>query len=234
MMEIQSDGIFLGQKNLGDSKYVAKVFSQDFGLISGLFRVPKHSGNLQAGEYVRVRWRARLEEHLGQSSIERLGGFDPLGLTPRAMQGLLSMSYLLQTALNEREAEARLYEATLYLLAAFSSADWARHYLEWERTFLETMGFGLDLSTCASVGCNMQNLQYISPKSARAVCREHGAPYRDQLFEMPKCWQEQSTDIVDIVAGLHITGYFLKRAFSFVETMPEFRRNLLENLADTP
>ena len=228
-MEIQSDGIFLGQKNLGEAKYVAKVFSQDFGLISGLVRTGTKAGSVQSGEYVRVSWRARLEEHLGQSRIERLGGFDPLAISPRAMQGLMSMSHLLQVALNEKEQESRLYQATGTMLKCLLDCDWAVRYLEWEWIFLETMGFGLDISHCAA-GCDARELPYISPKSARAVCRAHGAPYQDQLFEMPKCWQSASTDIVDIVAGLRITGYFLNRAFSLSDSMQEFRRNLLENL----
>ncbi len=232
-MEIQSDGIFLGQKKLGESKYVAKVFSQDFGLISGVIRVGKQGGHIQSGEYVRVRWRARLEEHLGQSTIERLGGFDPLETSPRAMQGLMSMSYLLQATLNEREAETRLYSATSQLLKAFSNADWAASYLEWERILLESMGFGLDIDCCAALGCTQNDLRYISPKSGRAVCSEHGAPYQDQLFKMPKFWQDGHSDMSDVVAGLQITGYFLNRAFSFAETILEFRRNLLENLRDS-
>ena len=94
------------------------------------------------------------------------------------------------------------------------------------------MGFGLDLDSCAA-GCDRVDLRYISPKSGRAVCQTHGAPYQDQLFEMPKFWQNGHSDLADIVAGLRVTGHFLNRAFSFAETILEFRRNLLENLRDS-
>ena len=230
-MELQSDGIFLGQKKLGESQYVARVFSQDFGLISGVIRSGKQGGHVQSGEYVRVRWRARLEEHLGQSVLERLGGFMPLELSPRALQGLMSMTSLLQMGLNEREQESRLYAETEVMLQSFSGADWAFHYLEWERIFLQTMGFGLDLEQCAA-GCSARELPYISPKSGRAVCAEHGAPYHEQLFAMPECWQNSSQDMRDIVAGLRIIGYFLDSAFSVPQGVTAFRKRFLHALLE--
>ena len=245
-MEIYSDGIFLTRRLFGESQQIVRIFSQNSGLVSGVVRLtsnPKRGALYQLGDHVRMQWRARLEDHLGQVTLERQANqyISALELPALALQALMSMGTLLQAALSERVREPVLYQASILLLEQFATKNWARAYLEWERKFLEAMGFGLDLTQCAA-GCDRRRFDYVSPKSGKAVCARHAEPYRERLLSMPLCWREvddvphsNTVDMADIVAGLQVTGHFLAREiFPEGNSMPEFRRNLLEKLHRNP
>ena len=47
------------------------------------------------------------------------------------------------------------------------------------------LGFALDLTRCAATGA-ASDLAYVSPRSAQAVSRDAGAPYRDKLLRLPQ------------------------------------------------
>ncbi|MEJ0041361.1 MAG: DNA repair protein RecO C-terminal domain-containing protein [Rhizomicrobium sp.] len=79
------------------------------------------------------------------------------------------------------------------------------------RGLLEELGFGLDLSRCASTGA-LENLIYVSPRTGRAVSGEAGEPYKDRLLALPGFLlgsQNATPDAADVAAGLKLTGHFL-------------------------
>ena len=81
----------------------------------------------------------------------------------------------------------------------------------WELELLGELGFGLDLSSCAATGV-VDNLIYVSPRSAQAVSRDAGAPYRDKLLRLPSFLKgEANFNVAEILDGLRLTGYFLDR-----------------------
>ena len=86
-----------------------------------------------------------------------------------------------------------------------------RAYVAWECDLLAAVGFGLDLARCAVTGTN-QDLAYVSPRTGRAVSREAGAPYKDKLLPLPDfCGSRMCRPTpADIVAGLTLTGHFLR------------------------
>jgi DNA repair protein RecO (recombination protein O) len=61
----------------------------------------------------------------------------------------------------------------------------------------------------------MTDLIYVSPKSARAVSAEAGAPYADRMLPLPAFLISSSVNAhprpEDIVSGFRLTGYFLAR-----------------------
>ncbi len=76
---------------------------------------------------------------------------------------------------------------------------------------LGELGFGLDLSSCAATGV-VEDLAYVSPRSAQAVSREAGAPYRDKLLLLPAFLHRDTlASATDVLDGLRLTGYFLDR-----------------------
>ena len=92
------------------------------------------------------------------------------------------------------------------------------------------MGIGLDISECAVTGKRM-GLQYVSPKTGRAVCAEVGAPYKDKLFAYPQYIADrnycpQNREIADV---LTMTGSFLQKNFLNQHNLrlPENRNDLL-------
>ncbi len=53
---------------------------------------------------------------------------------------------------------------------------WPALLVRWEMGLLDELGFGLDLETCAATGLR-ENLNYVSPRSGKAVSEEAGRPY---------------------------------------------------------
>jgi DNA repair protein RecO (recombination protein O) len=83
--------------------------------------------------------------------------------------------------------------------------------VRFELMLLAELGFGLDLSECAGTG-KAEDLVYVSPKSGRAVSREAGEPWKDQLLALPAFLiGEADHSAADVVAGFALTGFFLAR-----------------------
>jgi DNA repair protein RecO (recombination protein O) len=80
--------------------------------------------------------------------------------------------------------------------------------------FLAELGFGLDLDQCAATGVTAE-LDYVSPKSGRAVSRTAGEPWRDRMLRLPAFLRaEQETDeptADELTDAFALTGFFLTR-----------------------
>ena len=127
------------------------------------------------------------------------------------LAGLTTLTALVQLVA-EREAHERLYDAMVLVLESLESENhWPALLVRWELGLLEELGFGLDLSRCASTG-TQDDLIYVSPKSGRAVSGMAGEPYRDKLLTLPSFLLDgNAADPADVAAGLTLTGYFLDR-----------------------
>jgi DNA repair protein RecO (recombination protein O) len=119
-----------------------------------------------------------------------------------------------EVTLPEREPHPRAYAGLNALLEALDEDDnYAALYVRWELDLLAELGYGLDLSHCASTGAT-DNLAYVSPRSGQAVSEEAAAPYRAKLLRLPRFLlvvENQPPAADDILAGLALTGYFLER-----------------------
>ena len=152
-----------------------------------------------------------------------------------ALGCLNALSALLVQFLPEREPNETIYEATLQLVEALGASDpgWPMRYALWELTLLEGLGFGLDLSTCASTGTK-DDLAYVSPRSGRAVCRSAGGPFADRMLPLPEFLIAGGQPrIADIRESLRLTGYFFEHwvcpAFD-LEEPPAARTRLIKLL----
>ena len=78
---------------------------------------------------------------------------------------------------------------------------------------LAELGFALNLESCAATGAT-ENLDFVSPRSGRAVSAAAGAPYRERLLRCPSFLTPGDSETVTwsaIADGLALTGYFLQR-----------------------
>jgi DNA repair protein RecO (recombination protein O) len=84
--------------------------------------------------------------------------------------------------------------------------------VRFELQVLTELGFGLDLTQCAVTGAT-EDLIYVSPKSARAVSREAGAPWADKMLRLPPFLLDHGAPAgeQDIADGFELTGFFLAR-----------------------
>jgi DNA repair protein RecO (recombination protein O) len=214
-MEWRDEGIVLSVRGHGETSAIAEVFTTAHGRVSGLIkggRSRRLRPILQAGNTVDITWRARLEEHLGMMTVEATAfraGF--------IMENALRLSCLsaltgLAQALPEREPHPKLYEASRIVLDMLDQDSvWPALYVRWEMGLLDELGFGLDLSACASTGQG-HDLTYVSPKSGKAVSRDAGSPYCNRLLPLPAfLLGEAAVNMDDVGNGLKLTGYFLER-----------------------
>ncbi len=191
---------------------------------------------LQPGARVLARYRARTSEQLGSATIEAAGeGPEALFDDALALSGLAAAAAVTAGALPEREPHPGAYLALEALLSVLPAPDvWPAVYVRFEAGLLDALGFGLDLSRCASTGA-VDELIYVSPRTGRAVSRAAGEPYADRLLPLPPFMLggQAGLEAGDVGRGLDITARFLN-AYVFGplnRPLPPPRTWLTERLA---
>lgn len=216
-MEWADEAVILGVKRHGETSVIAEVMTRGRGRHLGLLRNGRSRSMqpvLQPGNRVEVNWRARLDEHLGNFSIEpldyRAAQLMEHAASLHAVQALAALLRLLP----ERDPHAHLYDMLNIVLDHLGDPSEAGElYIRFELAVLNDLGFGLDLSQCASTG-SRENLDYVSPKSGRAVSRDAGQPYHDKLFNLPEFLKPTSrvaADRASLADAFRLTQYFLVR-----------------------
>jgi DNA repair protein RecO (recombination protein O) len=217
-MEWSDDAIVLSVRPHGESSAILEVLTHSHGRHLGLVRggaSRRARPALQPGNTLHLTWRARLNEHLGSFTVElaRARAGDMLE-SREALAGLNAFSAVVGAAMPEREVHEPVFDVANILLDAMQQdgfAHWGALYVRFEAGLLEALGFGLDLSRCASTGA-VDNLVYVSPRTGRAVSLAAGEPYKDRLFPLPGfllASQNVTPDPAEVVAGLKLTGHFL-------------------------
>jgi DNA repair protein RecO (recombination protein O) len=219
-MEWQDEGIVLGVRPHGETSAVVEVLTREHGRHLGLVmggRSRRLRPILQTGNHVDLRWRARLEDHLGHMTLElRQSHAANLLDNSKALNALTSLAALAHL-LPERDPHPNLYEVTLFVLDLIGDKDMLPALLvRWELALLADLGFGLDLSQCAASGAN-DGLIYVSPKTGRAISASAGEPYKDRLLALPaflrpregQAGRTPGVTAHDIAVGFALTGYFL-------------------------
>ena len=229
-------GIVLSARRHGDSSVVLSLLTEEHGRFAGVVRggqSRRNRGLLEKGNLVSATWRARLEEHLGNYTVEMMTGH-AARLLDRSdrLAALDAVCAMVDTCLAEREPHSELFAATLALVEALDGDNWAAHLVIWEIGLLGELGFGLDLPCCAATGVN-DGLAYVSPRSGRAVSLSAGEPYRDRLLPLPPFLLGQGVaGPADISPGLALSDYFLQRHVSSPQggRLPDSRERLLQSL----
>ena len=216
-MEWSDDAIVLSSRTHGESSMVLELLTRDHGRHLGLVHggaSRKARPTLQPGNGVHVKWRARLEEHLGSFTCELARARAGELMDGRdALAGLNAFTAVATAAIPERQAYAPVFLSGEILLEAMMEHDpsyWLALYVRWEAGLLDALGFGLDLSECAATGIK-DDLAYVSPRTGRAVSRDAAGIYANRLFRLPGflLGVGSEPDADDVAAGLALTGYFL-------------------------
>jgi DNA repair protein RecO (recombination protein O) len=237
-MEWTDEGIILGVRRHGETSTIVELMTPMRGRHLGLVRggvSRRIKPYLQPGNSVRATWRARLDEHLGNYTIE--------GTALRADRLMASAvaSYCMQTLaallrlLPERDQHLALYDALSLIVDHLDEPSLAAPLLvRFELQLLAELGFGLELGECAATG-EANELVYVSPKSGRAVSRLAGEPWKTQLLVLPGFLNGHGaqTTAEDIVAGFTLTEFFLMRRVLGPRgmTMPESRASFVSTVA---
>ena len=115
----------------------------------------------------------------------------------------------------EREPVEEIFSGLLALLQKLNCEDeiFLKQYVKFEIDLLQILGYGIDLSECAATGAT-EDLHFVSPKSARAVCFEAGEKYRDKLLILPQFLLENNEPEAtkeDLLNGLKLSGFFIEK-----------------------
>ncbi|NRB05071.1 MAG: DNA repair protein RecO [Rhodobacteraceae bacterium] len=214
-MEWHDQGILLSVRKHGETSVIIDVLTKAHGRHAGVVRggtSRKLAPILQPGAQLDLRWRARLEDHIGAYSVEPIRSRAAQVMSDRlALAGLNCVTALLVFCLPERDPNAGLYDRTEQLMDLLGQSDiWPLAYLRWEMALLDDLGFGLDLTACAVTGSN-QDLVYLSPKSGRAVARDAAGEWADRMLALPPVMKgEGAGEDAEVSQGLDTTGYFLQ------------------------
>ncbi|MFT4151738.1 MAG: DNA repair protein RecO [Paracoccaceae bacterium] len=236
-MEWRDEGALIAVRPHGESSAIIEVFTAAHGRHAGVVRggaSRRMAPLLQPGAQLDVTWRARLDDHIGAFTVEPLRSRAGLMQDRRALAALTSICALLHLALPEREAHAGLFRASVGLMDLLGGAGWEAAYLRWELLLLEEVGFGLDLTRCAVTGAR-EGLEFVSPRTGRAVSRAGAGDWADRLLPLPACLMGQGpSSPAELAQGLALTGHFLERELAGAlhgRPLPPARQRLADLLA---
>ena len=192
------EGIVLGVKRHGEANAILELMMREHGRHLGLVRggfSSRLKPVLQPGNTVSATWRARLDEHLGNYTVEglvlRAANFFS---APHAIYGVTHLAALMRL-LPERDPHTALYNALDDILGHLEDPRLsAPVVVRFELQVLSELGFGLDLDRCVATG-------------------SAGEPWADRMLRLPAFLRERDAKPVgnDIADGFALTGYFLTR-----------------------
>lgn len=208
-MEWTGEALLIGVRRHGETSLIAEAMvagrGRSLGLVRG-GRSPKLAATLQPGNTVQLTWRARLEDHLGIFTVEMLQARAAALIADRQRLYLAQLVCEHLRLLPERDPHDRLLGMALSLLD--HDPDGAA-LARFELTLLDELGFGLDLTSCASTGVT-EDLTHVSPRSGRAVSRAAAQPYLDRLLALPSFLTARgNASPDDLRAAFRLTGHFL-------------------------
>ncbi len=240
-MEWEAPAIVLEARPYGEGGAIVSVLTAEHGRYTGLARggtSRAQSGLWQPGNLVEVRWVGRLPDQLGHLTGEMVHPTAALAMDdPLALDILSAACALTADALPEREPQRAVFAGLLLLLAHLQEGGQAliADYIRWEMLLLEALGYGLDLSRCAATGAT-DELNWVSPRTGRAVSTAAAEPYRDRMLPLPSFLHgaQAERDPVAWLQGLRLTGHFLARdAFGARHRpVPPARERLEHRVAD--
>lgn len=238
-MTFVDDGLILGARAHGETHSVVEIFTEAHGRWAGLVyggQGRRMAPILQPGNAVRAEWKGR-GEGLGFFTLElQTAHAAALMQDGLSLAALVAAASVARECLPEREPHPRAFRAMAILIAHLDDVEiWPQLMARWELGLLSELGFGLSLDRCASTGAR-EDLIYISPRSASAVSREAGEPYKEKLLPLPAFLRDAGAGATrdDAVAALTATGYFLETRVLHVSNkpLPEARLRLLQLLKD--
>lgn len=239
-MDFADEAFVLSARAHGDTGVVVELLTAEHGrraayVAGGASRRMKPF--LQPGARVQAEYRARTSDHLGAARLEPVGeGPSALFDDPLALTGLNAAAAVAQGALPDREPHPGAFLAFEALMSAFALPEvWPAIFVRFEAGLLEDLGFGLDLSRCASTG-STDDLVWVSPRTGRAVSADAGAPYAEKLLTLPPFMLGAQAGLRegDVKAGFDLTGHFLEQ-FVFHplnRPLPPARVWMLDKLAE--
>lgn len=239
-VEWTDDGIIIATAPYGERNLIAHVFTRHAGRHAGLVsggQGSKKQADWLVGNLMNLRWQARTEDQLGTFIGEPTAQIASLLFdSPEKLDALQSACALLYRGTAEREHYPDLFQQVLTMFKSLlGRPDWPALYIRFEGELLKSLGYGLDLSTCAITG-ETTGLTHVSPRTGRAVRGDAAAAYLDRLLPLPSFLIDDNSEVgdEDVADGLRLTGHFLdQHLFAALERpMPFIREQLVSHFVN--
>lgn len=234
-MTFNDEGYIINMRKHGESSLILTVLSKNNGKIVGFVKnclSKKNLGVFQLGNFIQVEAYSRVDDNMLSLKVELI---KPTAVNfindNKKLATLSAFCSLCNLCLPEKEPLERFYYYIESFMDLVLEDNWLTHYSYFEFYLIEHLGIGLDLSECAATGF-CENLEYVSPKTGKAVSFEAGEPYKDRLFLFPKyiLAQNYNPSLEEIEDLLKMTGFFLNKNFFQTHNLkfPQTRANLLK------
>lgn len=213
-MKFSDIGIILFVEKKQEDLLLLKILSKRNGLCSGIAKKPskKTLNNYQIANLVQFDRYARLENQLGTIKCENKKSFQGKIIFDKfRIYAFRNLTNLILYSFLEYEPHVPSYEKFLEFLENIDSFSWLNYFLL-ELKILEDAGYGLQIERCAVTG-SAENLQFISPKSGKAVSLDSAKGYENLLLKLPyfihhKIEPQNYDEISD---AFSLTEYFFVR-----------------------
>jgi DNA repair protein RecO (recombination protein O) len=250
MHKISDQGIILNIQKHSENSLIIKILSQNYGICSGFVRssgllskkLSFKSSPYQNFNLVDFHWSSKIADNLGFFKIELKKSF--LGNIISSKIKLTCLNIIIAVIdqnILEREPVDKVFYGLFDLLQNLDLADdnFLAQYIKFEIELLKALGYGIDLSSCVATGVR-EDLHFVSPKSARAVCLKAGEKYRDKLLALPQFLlknynTKKDKTTTDLLNGLKLSGFFIEKYLATtVKTEVFSSRNMLFQILETP
>lgn len=241
-MKFNDNGIIISCRKYSENSLILKLFTQNHGIYRGFVNSQKSKKTqaiFQIGNLISFEWRSRTEDGLGQLCyLDLVKSYTPKIIFDKLKLSCCSSIFaILDNCFLEREEQNILFEKLQNFLQKISSSpddksEFLADYIKLELEILKTLGYGIDLSSCV-VTDSVDNLVFVSPKSARAVSFDAGKDYENKLLKLPQFLlaQNDNFDHSHLYDGLKLSGYFLEKfIFSQNNIRPASRINIENEL----
>lgn len=234
-MNFIDEGYIINCRKHGETSLILTVLCKQYGKVCGYVKSglnKKTLATFQPGNLIKIDAWSRVDDNMLSLKVELIKPHAVNFLNDANKLRVLSCFCALSNlCLPELQPLDRFYYFAESFINLVSEDNWLTHYCYFEFYLLEFLGIGLDLSECSATGTT-ENLEFVSPKSSRAVCLEAGEPYRTRLFKYPHFiaqhnYHPTSLETADL---LKMTGFFLNKNFFAIHNLkfPDCRVNLAE------
>lgn len=232
-MNFRDRGIIISKKPLKERSCIITVFTEENGIYSGVLRQysKKTGDNLAESNLIDFFWNARLHEHIGSAKAELIKSYNaPIMMNKTKLYAFNSIVSLLKTSFCEREPHNNLFPVLLNFIEGLKQNFSFTQYMQLELAILAESGYQLQLDSCAATN-STENLEFVSPKSGRAISKQAGEAYAKKLLKLPKfLLQDIEIDNTAIYDAFRLTSYFFERYIFLNKPQPMARLCFIEHL----
>ncbi len=234
-MQFTDEGYIINCRKHGEKSLVLTLLCKEYGKVCGYVKSGVSKKNLavfQLGNKIKIDAWSRVDDNMLLLKTELIKPYAVNFISSADKLRVLSCFCALSNlCLPELQPLDRFYYWAESFVNLIDEQHWLMHYSLFEFYLLDFLGIGVDLSECSATG-KTEDLEFVSPKSAKAVCKEAGEPYKDRLFKFPHFVVEQNFEPTnaEVADLLKMTEFFLNKNFFAIHNLkfPDCRVNLAE------